>query len=301
MNVEEALAYAAIMHEGQVDEAGRPLVEHLARVSEALRRERFRSAQALGKPDVLDGETARAELIAAALHDVLKRSEATADELLALGCSPAAVDAVVALTRRDGEPYAPYLARAAADPLARRVARACSADRGDEAVAAELDEWDRYWSVVESQRGQPGGYFQYFIEREFLGRQWRWRETGAERTFAWPELIHPVKTGGLWQAAGRDALRGSEIPLEQAHRVAAGMGVDLGAPRARDWTAAGPAVRFGGQVFIEKEPPAKAAKPKPEPEKPGLLTRIFLGAVAGLGTAALFQRLRSAQQRKPKE
>jgi (p)ppGpp synthase/HD superfamily hydrolase len=104
-----ALAFAA--HDGQVDKAGRPYIDHVLRVMLQV-----------------EGEDAR---MTAVLHDVLEDSEITVVDLYEQGCPVEVVSAVVALTRRPGEELEPYLKRVASDPLAVTVKRADLADNRD--------------------------------------------------------------------------------------------------------------------------------------------------------------------------
>lgn len=103
-SLEHALGIAAAAHEGQRKWNGEPFVLHVLRV--VLR---------------VDGDLERQ---VAALHDVLEKSDWTADRLRGEGFDERVVRAVVALTKADGEPYDDAVARAAADPLGRVVKRA---------------------------------------------------------------------------------------------------------------------------------------------------------------------------------
>lgn len=116
----DAVALAFAVHEGQVDKAGRPYVDHVLRVM--LR---------------VQGDEAR---MAAVLHDVLEDSEVTVVDLYEHGCPMPVVHAVVALTRQPGEPLAGYLERVASDPLAVQVKWADLADNGDPERLALLSD-----------------------------------------------------------------------------------------------------------------------------------------------------------------
>jgi (p)ppGpp synthase/HD superfamily hydrolase len=117
--VEHAVAIARRAHDGQVDKAGRPYIEHPLRVMAGVR-----------------GEHAR---MAAVLHDVIEDTPITPDDLLACGCPPRVVAAVVAMTKTPGEPLAEYLRTVAADPLALAVKRADIADNADPDRLAKLE------------------------------------------------------------------------------------------------------------------------------------------------------------------
>lgn len=103
---EDACRLAAKAHECQVDKAGAPYILHPLAVAQALTEH---------------GEQAQ---IAGVLHDVIEDTGITADDLLAAGVEPSTVDAILAVTRRQGEEYADFVRRAAAHPLGRLVKRA---------------------------------------------------------------------------------------------------------------------------------------------------------------------------------
>jgi (p)ppGpp synthase/HD superfamily hydrolase len=105
VNLDQALELAELHHSGQVDKAGRPYISHIRRV-----------VGAVDKPE---------EKLAAALHDLLEDSDMTADKLLAEGCPPEIVRVVEALSRGNDESYEDFVRRAAQDPIARAVKRAC--------------------------------------------------------------------------------------------------------------------------------------------------------------------------------
>mgnify|MGYP001047544979 CR=1 FL=1 len=114
-----AAAIARAAHRGQVDKAGRPYVEHPARV-----------AARLAGDDVA--------VSVAWLHDVVEDSEVS---LLGLAeeFPVEVVRAVDALTRRAGESSERYYARVRSDALALRVKLADVADNSDPVRLAELD------------------------------------------------------------------------------------------------------------------------------------------------------------------
>lgn len=118
MDLDAAITLATKAHAGAVDKAGRPYIEHPLRVMARV-----------------DGRAAK---MAAVLHDVLEDTDVTAARLLDLGCPPEVVAALEALSKRDGESYEAFVARAARDPLARAVKRADLLDNGDEARLALL-------------------------------------------------------------------------------------------------------------------------------------------------------------------
>jgi hypothetical protein len=117
--LEDAVAIATAAHDGQVDKSGRPYIGHPLRVMAAV--------------------TGEHERMVAVLHDVVEDTAVTAADLLARGCPPEVVDAVVALSHRPGEPQEDYLRRVAANPLAVTVKRADIGDNLSPARLARLD------------------------------------------------------------------------------------------------------------------------------------------------------------------
>lgn len=116
-HIARTIAIAA--HEGQVDKAGRPYIEHPARVVARLTSSEARAA--------------------AWLHDTVEDTEVTAEDLAAAGLPDSVVDAVVALSRLPGEDRDDYYQRVRADPLALEVKLADVADNSDPARLALLD------------------------------------------------------------------------------------------------------------------------------------------------------------------
>ena len=92
----------------------------------------------------------------AALHDVVEDSSITIADLAEAGWSPRIVDAVDAMTRRDGEDYFDFARRAAANTLARPVKIADLRDnlrQSDDAAARERRS--RYLRALELIGAQP--------------------------------------------------------------------------------------------------------------------------------------------------
>jgi (p)ppGpp synthase/HD superfamily hydrolase len=67
------------------------------------------------------GPFAEEKIAVAYLHDVIEDTEYTAEDLLELGFSEEIVDAVVALTKVEGETYAEFVLRAKENEIARAV------------------------------------------------------------------------------------------------------------------------------------------------------------------------------------
>ena len=106
--IERAIEIAANSHAGQRDKAGQPYIFHPLRVM-------FR----------VDGEH---EQMAAVLHDVVEDTAITIDDLAREGFPPEVLRAVEALTKLPGETRLEAAARAAADPVARKVKLADNAE-----------------------------------------------------------------------------------------------------------------------------------------------------------------------------
>lgn len=101
--LEQAIAIAAQAHEGQFDKSGEPYILHPLRMM-------LRASSVDAK-------------IAAVLHDVVEDTPWTIDALQAKGFSANVLNAIEGVTKRDGEPYMDFVARAARHPLAREVKR----------------------------------------------------------------------------------------------------------------------------------------------------------------------------------
>jgi hypothetical protein len=116
-------ALAEQAHSGQVDKAGRPYVEHPARVARLLA-DRSESVlrQALGL-----------------LHDTVEDTTLTLDQLARVGLPPRVVAGVEALTHRPGEPAEAYYARVRVNADALAVKFADLDDNSDPARLGRLD------------------------------------------------------------------------------------------------------------------------------------------------------------------
>jgi hypothetical protein len=121
--LERAIEIAAKAHAGQVDKAGQPYVLHPLRMMLAVRTPEAR--------------------IAAVLHDVVEDTAVTLEELRGEGFPEAALEAVEALTKREGEDYEAFIRRVAPNPIAREVKVADLRDNSDLSRIAEPTERDR--------------------------------------------------------------------------------------------------------------------------------------------------------------
>jgi (p)ppGpp synthase/HD superfamily hydrolase len=121
--LERAIEIAAKAHAGQVDKAGQPYVLHPLRMMLAV--------------------TTPEARIAAVLHDVVEDTAVTLDELRAEGFPASVLEAVEALTKREGEDYEAFIRRVAPNPIAREVKLADLRDNSDLSRIAEPTERDR--------------------------------------------------------------------------------------------------------------------------------------------------------------
>jgi (p)ppGpp synthase/HD superfamily hydrolase len=103
--IDKAIAIATEAHEGQSSKTGGPFIDHVRRVAENVA-----------------GED---EKQVAWLHDVVEKGPGwTFERLREEGFSKAVVDAVDAMSKRDGEEYFAFVRRSIENPLARPVKRA---------------------------------------------------------------------------------------------------------------------------------------------------------------------------------
>ena len=99
--LEKALVIATKAHEGQKDKAGSPYILHTIRVSNRC----------------LTDE----EKIVALLHDVIEDTNVSASDLLASGFPRNIVEAVLSVTRNEGEIYEDFVIRSKQNPIGRQV------------------------------------------------------------------------------------------------------------------------------------------------------------------------------------
>ena len=142
--LERAIEIAARAHAGQVDKAGQPYILHPLRVMLAVRGDRSR--------------------IVAVLHDVVEDTSWTFEELREAGFSEEILDALGAVTKREGEEYFAFVARAASNPVARPVKVADIRDNLDlsritQPTARDHERLDRYRAALaqlgESETSTP--------------------------------------------------------------------------------------------------------------------------------------------------
>lgn len=119
---DKALQIAVRAHKGQKDKAGHGYILHPIRVSERC-------------------DDPRAKIVAL-LHDTIEDTDVTADYLREEGFTEEIVEAVLAVTRREGEEYNDYVRRAAQNELGRMVKRADLEDNMDIRRLPELTDRD---------------------------------------------------------------------------------------------------------------------------------------------------------------
>ena len=109
--LEQAISLAAKQHEGQVDKANAPYILHPLRVM-------------LNVPTI-------EHKIVAVLHDILEDTETTIEDLYQFGFEEHIIDAIVALTKKQGETRLEAAQRARQNPIARVVKLADIKDNMD--------------------------------------------------------------------------------------------------------------------------------------------------------------------------
>ncbi|MET0417265.1 MAG: HD domain-containing protein [Actinoplanes sp.] len=120
---------ARLAHFGQVDKAGNSYIDHPRTVARILQERGY------GEYFVMAG----------LLHDAVEDSTLTLDDLRELGYPPQVVDAVDAVTRREGESYMDLICRAAADPIGKWVKLADNETNSDPERLALLTAEEREW------------------------------------------------------------------------------------------------------------------------------------------------------------
>ena len=109
--LDRAIQIAVEVHQGQKDKYGAPYILHPIRVMMRV--------------------NADIEKIVAILHDVVEDSDLTLDDLKNEEFSPEVVDAIDALSKRDGEIYGDYINRTTLNEIAIKVKLADLEDNMD--------------------------------------------------------------------------------------------------------------------------------------------------------------------------
>lgn len=120
---EIAKAIAIQAHEGQLDKAGKPYIEHPRTVADAV-----------------EGDTAKA---VAWLHDVVEDSSMTFEDLKAEGITLEIINHVRLLTHDKSVPYLEYIAAIKGDPVACEVKLADSRHNSDLSRLNTITDKDR--------------------------------------------------------------------------------------------------------------------------------------------------------------
>ena len=117
-----ARSIAAEAHRGQVDKAGKDYFEHPMRVDARL--------------------TDPKAKVVALLHDTIEDTDVTSEYLYEQGFSKEIVDAVLSVTRKEGETYMDFIHRASENPLGKIVKIADLEDNMDITRLPELKDSD---------------------------------------------------------------------------------------------------------------------------------------------------------------
>lgn len=122
MNISKAELIAQKAHAGQVDKAGEPYFNHPKRVAKNVAGEE--------------------EIMVALLHDVVEDTEITLEHLKAEGFSNTVLEALDAITKREGESYDDFINRVKENPIALDVKLADLKDNMDILRLPALTETD---------------------------------------------------------------------------------------------------------------------------------------------------------------
>lgn len=101
MKLDMAILTAVEAHHGQVDKSGVAYILHPLRV-------------------MFEMDTDE-EMMVAVMHDVVEDTDYSPEGLRNRGFSERVIQAIMALTRMEGESYSEFIARVCRDPLARKV------------------------------------------------------------------------------------------------------------------------------------------------------------------------------------
>lgn len=144
--LEKAIALAAILHVGQVDLTGKPYIMHPMRV--------------------MTGVRTYDEMVVAALHDLIEDTDVTLGDLEVLGFRKEIVEAVDAVSKRDGEEYMDYVARAAANPIGIQVKLSDLRDNLDK--TRKLPDDERSKKKIKKYK-KAMAYIEEILEKEGKG------------------------------------------------------------------------------------------------------------------------------------
>lgn len=141
-NLDRAIIVATRAHSGQTDRAGQPYILHPLRVMLKMSSEEAR--------------------IVAVLHDVLEDTDVTAHDLAAEGFSEEIVEAVQAMSRREGEDYQDFVRRAKQNSIARTVKIADIEDnmdpsRNTEPSVKDMERLSKYGRALDELMTETQG------------------------------------------------------------------------------------------------------------------------------------------------
>lgn len=120
--IEKSLKIALDAYTGKKDKAGKTYILHPLRIMQKMESVELKAV--------------------AILHDVIEDSDYTADDLRTEGIPDEVVEAVVSLTRNEGESYSDFIDRASRNVLARDVKLADIEDNMDILRLEEIREKD---------------------------------------------------------------------------------------------------------------------------------------------------------------
>ncbi len=119
----KAIEIAELAHDGQIDKANKPYISHPKRVMNAV-------------------ETLSAKIVAV-LHDAVEDTDLTLEDLRVAGFSDVIIEAIDAITKREGEKLNDYLRRVMDNEIALRVKIADMTDNMDLSRISNPTEKDR--------------------------------------------------------------------------------------------------------------------------------------------------------------
>ena len=139
---DKALQIATLAHAGQYDKAGEDYILHPLRVAERC-------------------ESPKAKIVAL-LHDTIEDTDVTEEYLRQQGFPSDIIDAVLSVTRREGEDYEAYIRRAAANPIGLQVKIADLEDNMDirrlpditDCDAVRLRKYLRAWHYLKKMKNE---------------------------------------------------------------------------------------------------------------------------------------------------
>jgi len=144
--IEKSLNIALRAYAGKTDKAGREYIHHPLRIMAKMETDE--------------------EMSVALLHDVIEDSDITAQQLLAEGVPAEVVDAVVCLTKNEGEGYQEFIARAKKNALSKKVKIADIEDNInvlrltslDDTAYARIKKYHIAWQYLKDENKNSMGF-----------------------------------------------------------------------------------------------------------------------------------------------